>query len=65
MNKTTVDTRLRERMVVLVTAEEKERISIAAANSGRDEHRMSNLVRRAVSELIERESLIDEKSEAA
>lgn len=56
------DTRLNERLVVLVTADLKHDIAAAAANSERDEFQMSNMVRRAVEELMERERLVPNSS---
>lgn len=53
------DTRYKERLVVLVPIETKREIAAAAANSAKDDHQISNLVRRAVDELIARERLLD------
>lgn len=53
------DNRYRERLVVLVPYEFKERIVTAAANSLTDEGKVSNLVRRAVDRLIEEERLLE------
>jgi len=60
MEDTKIDNRYKERLVVLVTSLEKERIAAATAVSARDEMKISNLVRRAIDELIERENLIPE-----
>ena len=53
------DSRYKERLVVLVPIEFKREIAAAAANSARDDHQISNLVRRAVEELIARENLLE------
>lgn len=52
------DTRYKERLVVLVPIDFKRDIATAAANSSRDDFQISNLVRRAVDELIARERLL-------
>lgn len=67
MSKVQSDNRFKERLVVLVPADTKREIAVAAANSARDEFQVSNLVRRAIGELIERERLLaaSNKEEAA
>lgn len=57
------DARYKERLVVLVPADFKREIATAAANSARDDHQISNLVRRAIDELIARERLLESANE--